>query len=116
MQAGQAILTLADSQVSFRVTPEILLSKSTEAAGKVNSMKRHFEELRALMDKTKGYWLGEGGDKHRQLYYDLEKDTEEILRRLGEHPADLVTIAQRYFNVEMEIQQAVQELPGDVIV
>lgn len=55
MQVGQAILTLAGSQVSFRVTPEILLSQSTEAAGKVNSMKRHFEELRALMDKTKGY-------------------------------------------------------------
>lgn len=114
MLTGQAVL--APSQVSFRVTPEILLAKSTEAAKQVNNMKNHFEALRTLMDKTKGYWLGEGGDKHRQLYHDLEKDTEEILRRLGEHPTDLVTIAQQYFNVEMAIQQAVQELPGDVIV
>lgn len=107
---------LSGSAVSLRVTPEILTSKSNEVAQKVNSMRRYMEELRSTIDKTRGYWVGEAGDIHRQMYYALEQDTEEILKRLAEHPVDLVEIAQKYSDVELKIQQIVQELPSDVIV
>jgi WXG100 family type VII secretion target len=102
--------------VSLKVTPEILTSKSTEVANKVRTMTTHFEELKGLVDKTKGYWLGEAGDQHRQMYEDLVSDIEEILKRLGEHPVDLVTIAQKYSDVELKIQQDIAALPGDIIV
>ena len=108
--------TLSDSTVNLRVTPEILTSKSNEAAQKVNSMRRRMDELRATIDKTKGYWIGEAADLHRQLYYSLEEDTKEILDRLAEHPVDLVAIAQKYSDVELKIQEMVQELPSDVII
>lgn len=102
-------------QVTLKVTPEVLTAKSTEVANKVNSMRRHFDDLKALIDKTSGYWIGEAGDKHRKMYQDLESDVEEILKRLGEHPVDLVTIAQKYSDVELKIEQEIQSLPSDVI-
>lgn len=107
---------LQPDSVTLKVTPEILTEKSTELANKVNSMKTRFEELKKLVEKTKGYWIGEAGDMHRTMYQDMEGDIEEILKRLGEHPVDLVTIAQQYADVELKIQQDIQELPGDVIV
>ncbi len=84
---GIALPYLSAGQVSFKVTPEIL----TE------------------------YWIGEAGEMHRNMYRDLEDDIEEILKRLGEHPVDLVAIAQKYSDVELKIQQEIQELPGDII-
>lgn len=109
-------LSLTGTSVSFKVTPEVLTAKSAEAAKSVSAMREHFEELRRLVDKTKSYWVGEAGDKHREMYYALEEDTEEILKRLGEHPVDLVAIAQKYTDTELKIQQEIQELPGDVII
>lgn len=109
-------LSLSGTSVSFKVTPEVLTAKSADAAKSVNAMRRHFEQLRGLVDKTRGYWCGEAGDKHREMYYGLDEDTEEILRRLGEHPVDLVAIAQKYSDTELKIQQEIEELPGDVII
>lgn len=107
---------LSAGQVSFKVTPETLTAKSSEVANKVAAMRQHFGELKAAVEKTSKYWIGEAGDMHRALYQDLEDDTEEILRRLSEHPVDLVTIAQQYADVELKIQQEIQELPGDILV
>lgn len=113
--AGILLPNLSAGQVSFKVTPEILTEKSSEVAGKVTSMRQHFEELKAVVDKTSKYWIGEAGEMHRSMYRDLEDDIEEILKRLGEHPVDLVAIAQKYSDVELKIQQEIQELPGDII-
>lgn len=102
--------------VTIKVTPEILTAKSSEVANKVKAMQTHFDEMEELVNKTKGYWLGEAADKHRQMYADLSDEIEEILKRLSEHPVDLVAIAQRYSAVELKIQQEIKELPSDVIV
>lgn len=110
------MLNLFGADVSLKVTPEILTAKSTEVANKVNAMKNHFEDLKGFVDKTKSYWLGEAGDKHRKMYEDLLVDIEEILKRLSEHPVELVEIAQRYADVELKIQQEISALPGDVII
>lgn len=107
---------LTGSAVNFNVTPDILKNKSDEVTNKVNQMKRHFEELQSGIDKTEGYWIGEAGDKHRQLYNGLKNDIEEILNRLYEHPKDLLAIAQNYMDVELSIEEDVETLPGDVIV
>lgn len=108
--------SLSGAAVNLKVTPEILAAKSSETANQVKAMRQHMEQLQTLIDKTRAYWIGEAADKHRQMYHDLQEDTEEILNRLGEHPVDLVAIAQRYADVELKIQLAVEELPGDVIV
>ena len=103
------------SSVELKVTPDTLVTKSTEVSQKVEEMKRHFETLKTVVDKTKGYWLGEAGDMHRQMYHDLQDDIDEILKRLGEHPVDLLAIAQKYTDVELSIQREIMELPGDII-
>lgn len=107
---------LNGSAVDFNVTPDILKKKSEEVKNKVNQMKRHFEELQSGIDKMEGYWIGEAGDKHRQLYYGLKNDIEEILNRLYEHQKDLLTIAQNYMDIELSIEEDIEMLPGDVIV
>ena len=52
---------------------------------------------------------------HRETYNEQKPKIEEMLKRLKEHPVDLVTIAQMYENVESELQSIAAELPGDII-
>ncbi|MBQ9136705.1 MAG: WXG100 family type VII secretion target [Lachnospiraceae bacterium] len=109
-------LSLFSSNVTIKVTPEQLTEKSSEVAGKVQSMRQHFKDLQDAVNKSKSYWVGEAGDKHRQMYADLEEEIEEILNRLAEHPRDLVTIAQKYSDVELKIQQEIEALPSDILI
>lgn len=102
--------------VELLVTPEILHQKATEVETHVKAMKTRFDNMKALVDKSNGYWIGEAGDMHRQNYADQVESIEQILRRLGEHPGDLRVIAQTYSATELKIEEAIiQELPGDVL-
>lgn len=114
-QMGMILPSLSGAAVNLKVTPEILAEKSSETANQVKAMREHMDRLQTLMDKTCGYWIGEAADKHRQMYRDLQEDTEKILSRIGEHPIRLIAIARRYRDTEFKIQQAVEELPADVI-
>jgi uncharacterized protein YukE len=102
--------------VNLKVTPERLIEKSSQTSASIRTMTNQFEQLKKLVAKTQAYWLGDGGDVHRNLYTDMEADVEYMLKRLAEHPTDLIEIAQKYSTVETQIQQEIQELPGDVIV
>lgn len=101
--------------VSFKVTPEELVAKAQEVTTEITNMETHLDELQTLVDKTKGYWIGEGGDTNRNLYYDLQDTIETIMTRLKEHPLDLVTIAQTYSDVELQVEEIITPLPGDVL-
>lgn len=102
--------------VELLVTPEILNQKAGEVEKNVANMRRRFENMKTLVEKSKGYWIGEAGDQHRQNYSDQAESIDTVLRRLGEHPGDLRTIAQTYTATELKIEDIiVQELPGNVL-
>lgn len=102
--------------VELLVTPEVLHKKATEVENHVKAMKTRFDNMKMLVDKSNGYWIGEAGDMHRKNYTDQMENIDQILRRLGEHPGDLRTIAQTYSDTELKIEETIiQELPGDVL-
>ncbi|MCI9162212.1 MAG: WXG100 family type VII secretion target [Lachnospiraceae bacterium] len=101
--------------VELLVTPEVLNQKAVEVEKNVANMRTHFENMRTLVEKSKGYWVGEAGDMHRQNYTEQQENIEQILKRLAEHPADLRVIAQTYSDTELKIEEVIQSLPGDVL-
>lgn len=101
--------------VELLVTPEVLNQKAVEVEKNVAAMRTHFETMRTLVEKSKGYWVGEAGDMHRQNYTEQQENIEQILRRLAEHPADLRAIAQTYSETELRIEDVIESLPGDVL-
>ncbi|MDD3253297.1 MAG: WXG100 family type VII secretion target [Lachnospiraceae bacterium] len=102
--------------VELLVTPEVLNQKAAEVEKNVANMKTRFENMKRLVEKSKGYWVGEAGDQHRQNYTDQMENIDIVLRRLGEHPGDLRVIAQTYSTTELRIEETIiQALPGDVL-
>lgn len=102
-------------EVLIKVRPEVLVEKSQEASAAIHKMESCFDELERIINRTGYYWLGEAGDMHRRLYQEQKEDVDEMMRRLREHPRDLLTIAQNYAQTEQAVEEIAKQLSGDVI-
>lgn len=89
--------------VKIRVTPAVLKRKADEVVSRIDRVQKLFGEMDACIRGTKGYWIGAGGEAHRNAY-EMEKETIElILRRLREYPDDLLKISGNYEYREQDL-------------
>lgn len=103
------------SSIRLRVTPEVLEGKANEVTGLVNTISNNFQVISNVIQRTSGYWLGEAGDKHRQLYNDKRDEIDTMMRRLMEHPKDLLVMAGVYKETESSNITTAQALRSNVI-
>lgn len=87
----------------LRVTPEILERKAEEFQGVVKEIQSHFERIQSVSAKTKGYWQGDAGDRDRESFASYQDDISFIVRRLEEHPTDLLSMAGIYRSAEKDV-------------
>lgn len=102
-------------EVQVKVNPAVLYEKAQSVSKSITSMVSYFEQLERIVNRTSYYWIGEAGDLHRNIYQEQKPQIEEMIKRLKEHPADLMAIAQTYDNVEAAVKSIAAELPGDII-
>ena len=100
----------------LRVTPEALEKKAEEFTGIVNEIKARFDQIEAVSARTKGYWQGEAGDKDRAGYESYKDDISNVIRRLQEHPTDLLSMAGIYREAETDVVSKNAALKVDQIV
>lgn len=101
--------------VEVKVRPDILISQAEEVRRLGNDMRIKFQNMDDTLRKTSGYWIGEAGEVHRKLYNDQKEDVDKMLRRLLEHPDDLLVISQNYSTAERSNVATSQSLPSDII-
>ncbi|MBQ8982070.1 MAG: WXG100 family type VII secretion target [Lachnospiraceae bacterium] len=103
------------NDAKLKVTPEVMRQKATAVDQHITKIQNEFESIRLLIDRTKGYWIGEAGDAHRKKYKEYDPDIEQILKRLREHVRDLNQMAGVYADTEHEVREIAESLPADVI-
>lgn len=101
--------------VHIKVDSAVLRDKAASVSKSIASMSGSLEQLESIISRTSSYWIGEAGDMHRKIYMDQRPLLEEMMKRLKEHPTDLLAIAQTYDTVEAAVQEIASELPGDII-
>lgn len=101
--------------VEVRVSTAELRRQAAEVSRRVESLTARFSELEYTVSGTRGYWIGEAGELHRQLYAERKDDIETMLRRLREHPVDLLKISGNYEQAEQAVAESFETLRGDVI-
>lgn len=101
--------------VIIKVNPEVLVQKSGEVSADIKKLSTCFDDLERIVNRTSYYWIGEAGDMHRKLYQEQKENVDEMMRRLEEHPRDLLDIAQKYVDVENVAGTIANELSGNVI-
>lgn len=100
----------------LRVTPEALRQKAGEFTDIIQDIQRHFNRAEEIAAKTRGYWLGEAGTRDRESYASYQEDIQFIIRRLEEHPADLLAMAGIYSEAEQAVTETNAQLQTNLIV
>lgn len=102
---------------TLRVTPAELKKKSGEFSDIIDKIERSFNQIEDIATrKTSGYWIGEAGDKDRSGYASYKDDIRFILKRLREHPDDLLKMAGLYTEAESDVLNKNTALKTDLIV
>ncbi len=101
--------------VHIKVSTEVLNEKAQTVSNRITDMANCFEHLETIVNRTSYYWIGEAGDLHRKMYREQKENVEEMIKRLKEHPGDLMTIAQNYQAADVAVTQIANALSGDVI-
>ncbi len=102
-------------EVFIKVDTAGLVSTADAVSKSIRNMRECFEQLETIISRTSHYWIGEAGDLHRKIYQGQKPQIEEMMKRLEEHPADLLTIAGVYVPTEKNAESIAESLPGDVV-
>ncbi len=102
--------------IILKVSPDVLKSKAQEVQTKTGNFEKSWKQLVQVVHNTKGYWVGEASNAHQRQLKDCEDDVEKIIRRLKEHPKDLLAMAGIYEEAEKEAMDIANALPDDVII
>ena len=102
--------------ITLKVTPEVLERKAGEFTSIIKDIQSHFDRIQQISSKTKGYWQGDAGDRDREGYVSFKEDTAYLLKRLREHPDDLLKMAGIYRKAETEAKKMAGQLKTDQIV
>ena len=106
-------LTFGTAEI--KVSPDMLLSAASEVQSKTNNMRQSFEAMRTHIQKTKGYWRGEAGDHHRNLYEKQQSEIDSIISLLSERVRELEQMASNYATGEQKATSTAQQLATNVI-
>lgn len=101
--------------VEVRVDTDVMVAQAENVRQLANDMKRKFDIIEDLVNKSQYYWIGEAGDLHRKMFFEQKENIDLMLRRLLEHPNDLIAIATNYEVAERENISVAQALPIDII-
>lgn len=100
----------------LKVSLDQMKSKSTEVTGQIKEIESNWKELKRVVNGSKSYWQGEASDLHRKYLKESETEVNQIIKRLKEHPSDLLKMLGIYQSAEKQAQQLANSLPEDVIV
>ncbi|MBQ5398410.1 MAG: hypothetical protein IIU14_03115 [Ruminococcus sp.] len=103
------------SDFVIKVSPEVMISQANLVSSGVDSIRRSFEQITRAVYSTREFWEGEASELHIRNYSKLEPKTEEALKRLKEHPTDLLKMADIYKTAESKSAQTASALPSNVI-
>lgn len=101
--------------IILQVDPELLKRKSANITNKIGEIERAFGAIESRINATRGYWTGDSSEKYQKYFKDIKPDMEKVIKRLKEHPKDLLDMAGLYVKGESAASEIATALPADVI-
>lgn len=100
----------------LKVTPQQLKTKAGEIQNQISSFENSWKQITQIVSNSKGYWVGDASNAHQKAFQQCQDDVQHIIKRLKEHPQDLMQMAGVYEEHEKAAASLAAALPGDVIV
>lgn len=102
--------------IVLKVTPDVLVSMADDIERQIQDIQNQFSSIDADINQTRSYWEGEASDTHKSQYDSMKGDIDEAVKRLKNHPVNLLQMAGLYRENESNLESVAQSLSADVIV
>lgn len=102
--------------IVLKVSTDELKAKAQDVQNQIDTFEAQWKALSDIVRKTRGYWVGEASNAHQKHLNEYQDDVEKILKRLREHPVDLLKMANVYDETEKKAAAIAMSLPEDVII
>lgn len=100
----------------LKVTPDVLKTQAQTIRSEINSVEKQWKNIETLIIRSKGYWEGEASQQHIKFYNEVKDSVNQVIKRLKEHPDDLLKMAGIYDTAEKEAAGLTTSLPDEVII
>ena len=104
------------AQIRIRVTPEEVETISQEALNSIDMLKKQFDYIGEIVERSSLYWEAEGQVAYINSYRLKCGSVEDSIKRFRMHIQKLQTIAGVYKAVEKEAAEIANSLESDVII
>lgn len=104
------------SNINFNIKVNIdeLRNQMQAMNTEINKIEQAWRNMESSISRTKSYWEGDASYLHQKYYEEINGDVNQIIKRLKEHPKNLLRIVGVYDKEEDEAV-LLSSLPKDVI-
>ncbi|BCN29972.1 WXG100 family type VII secretion target [Anaeromicropila herbilytica] len=99
----------------LKVTPEKLISTSTEFSQKGTTVSNLTTEMTNLVTGLSSVWLGDAASAYSQKFKGLDSDIQKLNKMIQEHSKDLNDMATVYTQAEKASVDEINTLQNNVI-
>lgn len=101
--------------IHLKVSTDTLQRKAEEIQEQIVQVEIDLDEYRRIIEIKKNYWKGEASKIHQNYFKSFQEDLPAIIKRLKEHPIDLMKMAGIYQEAETQAMEISMALPEDII-
>lgn len=102
--------------MKIRVSTGQLRAAAKDAAGCIDTVSMHFDNIEELVRTSSTYWSGEGQEAYLQSYIARIERIQQALAGFRDNIGDLEQIAGIYEAAEKEVAQSTEPLSSNVII
>lgn len=103
------------ASITIKVNTSVMVNKAGELKSQIKKIKGSWETLKKAVNNSKTYWEGEASNRHIEMLNKEQENVENVIKRLEEHPDDLLKMADLYVKSEEKNENLANELPTDII-
>lgn len=103
------------SDIQIKVDTGSMLTTAENIKSEIATIRKDWDQIQRIVADMKGYWEGDANNKNDEILNKEKEDVEEVIKRLSEHPDDLLKMANLYSGTETSNEEEVTFLPTDII-
>lgn len=94
--------------ITLKVTPQVLVAKSSELSAEKNQISAIMEEAKMKMAGLTGTWQSQASDEFQSRFRQIHGDIDEMLNAVAEYVKDLSEAGAVYERAEQAVKTTVQ--------
>ncbi len=96
--------------ITLKVSPDQLKKAAEEIQDQIDAFESEFRQLVQVIQNSKEYWTGDASAAHQKVFESCREDAERVIRKLKEHPKDLLEMKDVYIKTEKQAVEKSREL------